>query len=142
MPKNKEWGECSMLVWKDDYAIGVDLVDAQHKHLFEIGNSAYKLLKDDFCYDKYDSFVQIIDDLREYTKFHFRSEEEYMMKNNYRKFFSHKAEHDEFINKVNMVNLDNADENTEEYLEGILTFVFNWILEHILQKDKLIKQNE
>jgi hemerythrin len=128
-----------MLVWKDEYAVGVELIDAQHQRLFEIGNSAYKLLKDDFCTDKYDRIVQIIEELRQYTKFHFKSEEEYMMKINYRKYFSQKVEHDDFINKINAVNLDIVDENPEKYLEDILAFIFNWILDHILQKDKLIK---
>ncbi len=131
-----------MLVWKDEYAVGVELIDAQHQRLFEIGNSAYKLLKDDFCTDKYDKVVQIIEDLRQYTKFHFRSEEEYMMKINYRKYFSQKVEHDDFIHKIDAINLDRVDENPEKHLEDILAFVFNWTLDHILQKDKLIKSAE
>ncbi|MDF2545980.1 MAG: bacteriohemerythrin [Anaerosolibacter sp.] len=128
-----------MLVWKEEYAIGVEMIDAQHKHLFEIGNSAYKLLRDEFCTDKYDKIVEIIEDLRQYTMFHFKSEEEYMKKINYRKYFSQKVEHDDFIRKVNAIDFDNVDENPEKYLEDILAFIFNWTLEHILQKDKLIK---
>ncbi|MBB6216135.1 hemerythrin [Anaerosolibacter carboniphilus] len=128
-----------MLIWKEEYSIGVELIDAQHQHLFEIGNSAYKLLRDDFCTDKYDKVVQIIEDLRQYTQFHFKSEEEYMKKINYRRYFSQKVEHDDFIRKINAVNLDIVDENPEKYLEDILAFIFNWTLEHILQKDKLIK---
>ncbi len=39
-----------MLEWKDKYSIGVELIDEQHKHLFEIGNKAVKLLKKWFLY--------------------------------------------------------------------------------------------
>ena len=128
-----------MLEWKDEYSIGIELIDAQHKHLFEIGNSALELLKDDFCIDKYDRIAWIIEDLRQYTKFHFKSEEEYMLKIKYSKYFSQKVEHDDFIQKINEVNLQQVDENPKKYIEDILAFVFNWILDHILQKDKLIK---
>lgn len=128
-----------MLVWKDEYAIGVDIIDAQHKHLFEIGNSAYQLLRDDFCIDKYDGVIQVIEDLREYTKFHFKTEEEYMLKIKYNKYFSQKVEHDDFIQKIEEINFNDIDEDPKKYLEDILTFIFNWTLEHILHKDKLIK---
>ena len=29
-----------MLIWKDSYSIGMDLIDTQHKHLFDIGTQA------------------------------------------------------------------------------------------------------
>lgn len=128
-----------MLTWKDEYAIGIDLIDAQHQHLFEIGNNAYQLLKDEFCIDKYDGIVQIIEDLREYTKFHFKTEEEYMLKIHYNKYFSQKVEHDDFIQKIEAIRIDQVDEDPAKYVEDILSFVFSWILDHILQKDKLIK---
>lgn len=79
-----------MLYWKEEYSIGIDLIDAQHKHLFDIGNEAYKLLKSDLCLDKYDKIIEIIEDLRQYTKFHFKTEEEYMLKNKCSQFFLQK----------------------------------------------------
>lgn len=127
-----------MLVWKPEYAIGVKVIDEQHQHLFEIGNKAYQLLKDEFCVDKYDGIVEIIEELREYTKFHFRTEEAYMLKIKYNKYFSQKVEHDDFIQKIEEINLDEIDEAPKKYIEELLAFVFDWILEHILQKDKLI----
>jgi hemerythrin len=128
-----------MLVWKDEYSIGVPLIDEQHQHMFEIGNSAYELLKDDFCTDMYDGVVEIIKELKEYTKLHFKTEEEYMLSIKYNKYFSQKVEHDDFIQKINEVDFDKVDDNPKKYIEDILGFVFNWTLDHILQKDKLIK---
>jgi hemerythrin len=134
-----DWRKKVMVAWKDEYSIGVEIIDEQHKHLFDIGNSAYKLLRDEFCTDKYDGIVSIIQDLREYTKFHFKTEEEYMLKINYKKYFSQKVEHDDFIQTIDKVNFEQVDEDPQKYIENILAFVFNWILEHILQKDMLIK---
>ncbi|MDF2878423.1 MAG: bacteriohemerythrin [Clostridia bacterium] len=128
-----------MLVWKDEYSIGVPLIDEQHQHMFEIGNRAYELLKDDFCTDMYDGVVEIIKELKEYTKLHFKTEEEYMLSIRYNKYFSQKVEHDDFIQKINEVDFDKVDDDPKKYIEDILGFVFNWTLDHILQKDKLIK---
>ena len=128
-----------MLVWKDEYAIGVELIDNQHKHLFAIGNGIYELLENYILDDKYDKIIKILADLREYTKYHFQSEEEYMLQIKYPGYFSQKVEHDDFIDKIEEIELQNLDENQEEYIRELLLFVFNWVLEHILQKDKLIK---
>lgn len=127
-----------MLIWKDSYSIGMDLIDAQHKHLFDIGNQAYNLLKNGFKIDKYDDIVLIIEDLSNYTKYHFRCEEEYMKKINYPRYENQKKEHNYFIEKIDSIQLHSIDENQQKYIEDLLDFIFNWILEHILKEDKLI----
>ncbi len=128
-----------MLVWKDEYSIGVDLIDKQHKYLFEIGNSAYKLLRDDTCVDKYDGIGIIIQDLHQYAKFHFKTEEEYLIKINSKKYFSQKLAHDNFIQKIDNIDIKYVEKDPEKYIEDILSFVFNWLLGHILLEDKLIE---
>jgi hemerythrin len=127
-----------MIQWKESYRLGVDEIDDQHKKLFEIANRAYELLKNDFVTDKYDRIVSIIEELKEYTVYHFSFEENYMDSIKYRKLLSHKVIHDDFIAKINEVDLDNVDENQDEYLMGILDFVVEWIEQHILGTDKLI----
>jgi hemerythrin len=131
-----------LLVWKDEYAIGAPAIDAQHKHLFDIGNSIYALLENQVLEDKYDRIVQIINELKEYTKYHFQQEEAFMLQNKYPKYFTHKVEHDDFISKVEEVEFKDIDQNQENYIREILVFVFNWVLEHILKKDKLITAAE
>lgn len=127
-----------MLRWKDDYLVGVEEIDNQHKKLFEIGERAYDLLKNDMIIDKYDRIIEVLNELKEYAVFHFKSEEAYMLSINYKRFFSHKIEHDKFIKTVNDVDLNKVDEDQNAYLLSILEFVVNWTGEHILQNDKLI----
>lgn len=127
-----------MLTWKDSYSIGMYLIDAQHKHLFEIGNEAYALLKNGLKIDKYDEIVLIIEDLSNYTKYHFRCEEEYMIEINYPGYENQKKKHNDFIEKIDGIQLHNIDENQQKYIEELLDFIFNWVLEHILKEDKLI----
>lgn len=127
-----------MIKWKEEYRIGVDQIDEQHKKLFEIANRAYKLLKNDFYYDKYDHIVEILTELKDYAIYHFQSEEEYMKSIAYRKFLSHKVEHDDFIEKINGVDLSVVDERQDENILELLNFIVNWIDGHILGRDKLI----
>lgn len=127
-----------MIQWKESYRIGVEEIDKQHQKLFEIANQAYDLLKNDMLVDKYDRIVSLIEELRDYTVYHFGYEENYMASINYKKRLSHKVIHDDFIAKINEVNLDNVDENQDQYLTEILDFVVQWIEQHILGTDKLI----
>lgn len=129
-----------ILKWKDDYAIGIELIDAQHKHIFEIANDAFELLKNDSRVDKYSRIVQVIEDLRQYTKYHFKFEEEYMVQIHYKGYDDQKIEHDDFIKKIDSFNLDKIDQNQDKYIEDLLFFILNWIFGHIMQRDKLMVQ--
>jgi len=60
-----------------------------------------------------------------------------MEKINYRKRLSHKVIHNDFVEKMNEINLDQVDENQDQYLMNILDFVVQWIEQHILGTDKL-----
>lgn len=131
-----------MLQWKEEYSIGVPTIDQQHKHLFEIGNRIFDLLENYLYEDKYDKIVMILKELGEYTRYHFKAEEDYMLKIKYPKYFGQKVEHDDFIAKIEEVDLAEVDENQDKHIRDLLTFVFNWILEHILKKDMLIKEFE
>lgn len=130
-----------MLVWKEEYGIGVDLIDEQHKHLFEIGNRAYEVLKDKLSIDKYDKMAEILGDLKEYTKYHFKTEEDYMLETGYEGYFSQKIAHKNFVGKLEEYDLDGLEELKDKEIEAILSFVFEWVLEHILREDKLIKNS-
>ncbi len=127
-----------MLIWNDNCSIGMDLIDAQHKHLFEIGNQAYALLKRGLQNDKYHDINLIVEDLQNYTKYHFKCEEEYMIEINYPGYEEQKREHSNFIKELEKINLDNVDNNEQKHVEDLLHFIFTWIIDHILQKDKLI----
>lgn len=128
-----------MLAWKDVYSIGVELIDQQHQQLFVIGNRIYDLLENYLLDDKYDKISAIILELREYTAYHFRSEEEYMLKIKYPRYFSQKVEHDDFIDKIDSIEFDKIDANQNLFIRDLMVFVFDWVLSHILNSDKQIQ---
>ena len=127
-----------MYEMKEEYKIGVEHIDEQHKKLFELADKAYMLLKDEFAIDKYDKIVEILDELKEYTIFHFRSEEEYMQRIGYKRLFTQKIEHDNFIKELEDLDYRGIDANQDESLVKILNLLNDWLVEHILKTDKLI----
>ncbi len=125
-----------MITWKDDYLLGIEHIDKQHQELFKIAGDIHELIKNEFITDKYDRIIKLLAELKDYTIFHFTSEEEYMASIGYRKLLSHKVEHNDFIEKINSVDLEKIDMDHEQYLLEILEFVLNWIADHILQTDR------
>lgn len=128
-----------MIKWKEEYTMGVEHIDEQHRKLFEIAGRAYEVMRNSLSVDKYDQIVAILNELKEYTVYHFHSEEEYMQSIGYKKLLSHKVEHNDFIEKVNSIDLDKIDEEQDKFILELLDFIVNWIDKHILGMDKMIK---
>ena len=127
--------------WKEDYCVGVESIDQQHKQLFEIANRIYSLLKNELIDDKYGKIIEIINELKSYTIYHFKSEEDYMKSIGYKRFFSQKVAHSDFIAKMESIDIEKIDNGQNQYLLGILDFVSEWLVEHIIKEDKLIVAN-
>lgn len=127
-----------MIKWKEDYRIGVDVIDEQHKELFRIAGEAFDLLQNDFYLDKYDRIVNLIEQLKNYAAFHFKTEENYMEEIGYKRLLSQKVQHNDFIEKINQIDLEVIDENQDQYLLSIIEFAVDWIDQHILKVDKMI----
>ena len=127
-----------MAMWKDEYSIGMPLIDEQHKKLFEIVNRVQVLLSDKFISDKYDGIIEIIHELKAYTVYHFKAEEEHMLKIGYKKLFSQKVAHNDFLEKMQSIDMDKIDNGHNEYLIEMLDFVCEWLVRHIVKEDKLI----
>ena len=121
-----------------DYHTGIDFIDEEHAKLFEIANRAYDLLTNQFVTDKYDAIVAVLEELKDYTKYHFDHEEEYMKSINYPKRFSQLHQHTQFINKLESYNLKEIDVNQQEGLLEILDFLALWLQSHIKGMDKKI----
>jgi len=127
-----------MFEMKEKYKTFNLKIDEEHEKLFEIGERAYQLLLDKYDTDKYDKIVGVIEELKAYTVYHFNAEEEYMMSINYKRLFTQKIDHAFFIKKMDEVDLNKIDENQDEAIMGILTFLNGWLVSHILEKDLLI----
>ena len=89
----------------DDYLTGIELIDKEHEHLFEIANETYDLLKNEFVTDKYDRIVALLEELKDYTKTHFAHEEEYMKSINYQYIWSEIHQHRTFEKKLDDIDL-------------------------------------
>ena len=78
----------------------------------------------------------MLKELKDYTEYHFKDEEEYMQSIQYAGLSLQKLQHEAFIERLAEVNLDAVDEGQDDYLEELLEYLTGWLMNHILKTDK------
>ncbi len=131
-----------MFEMKPEYYIGIKMIDEQHNQLFTYADEAYELLNDEFTPDKYDRIDILLEKLYDYTVKHLADEEAYMESIHYNKLFTQKVQHQAFIEKLDefMESHNKEEENQDEQIMKILTYLTEWLVNHILYVDGQIPQ--
>lgn len=139
LPPIEEWmlreNPCE---FTDEYLVGIELIDSEHRELFNIVGQASDLVKSFNEASGYDKILDILDRLKIYTKEHFSDEEKYMERIGYEGLEAQRRAHDAFIQKLENINLDELDQNPQESLQQLLEFLLGWLINHILYTDKKI----
>ncbi|MFA6292914.1 MAG: hemerythrin family protein [Victivallales bacterium] len=126
--------EHEKIVWKDDLATGLVMIDKQHKQFFKLVN---KLLDSSIREDEskiiFDSFVF----LKYYILEHFGVEETSMVEYRYPLFAHHKNLHLYFRNEIERLELSlKANVPPHEVAIKLNYLVVNWFMNHIKVEDK------
>ncbi len=125
--------------WIDKYSCNITEIDKQHKKLFEIGDRLYALASLNDAYDHYDEIMDIFNELKEYTIYHFDYEEKLMEKYGYQNIDSHKIEHMFLLKKAQKYEKQDIDADQLKSTNDLIAFVSDWITSHILQTDMQYK---
>ena len=119
--------------WKKEWETGIKKIDEQHKHFVGIINQVDVLNEDGKEKDKLEP---IINDLMEYARVHFSTEEGYFDDTDYPDTDEHKEKHQELLGKV--INFGNRFKNEEEVsqvVKELLIFLKDWLDEHLIEYD-------
>ena len=133
--------EEDIFAFTDKYRTGVEMIDDEHAELFNIIREVNDLVHEELLHDKYDEIINILSRLQEYTEKHFADEEAYMQEIGYPRLDSQKRAHAAFIDKLvnlDLKELDFIDDNQQEYLENLVSYLLDWLIQHILMADKQI----
>lgn len=125
----------------EKYKTGIELIDSEHRRLFEIIQETSELTNDVLFNDKYDEIKIILAELKDYTVLHFKDEEAYMERVQYEGIEAQRCAHQAFVDRLNEVNLEQVDGDQEGYLRELITFLLDWLVNHILKMDKQIPQD-
>lgn len=116
--------------WSDEYSVHLSEIDEQHKQIFELILKVY-----DEVVKPSGKLKQLIAELVDYTIYHFRLEEEMLLRSKYPDFEEHKRIHDILIRRVREFQLRIAADERGIGME-LLQFLQKWLVEHILEEDR------
>lgn len=120
--------------WTPDLAVGINLVDEQHKMIFHRANEVARAIDEGQALKE---IVKTLDFLIEYTHFHFSTEEKHMKNNNYPELDAHQTSHRELTGTLDDLVRDFKDEGaTFQLADALNTFLSNWLTRHIQGVDK------
>lgn len=124
--------------WSDDLAIGIGIIDDQHKKLVERIASFSRAVEG----GERNKMEETVNYLIGYAIQHFGAEELIMIRNCYDRFKEHRDEHSWFIKEVFDVHskLTMKKILTQKEAENLRDMLVHWILDHISVKDKHIAE--
>ncbi|GHE83962.1 bacteriohemerythrin [Thalassotalea profundi] len=129
---NKTKVNQSLIKWKDEYSVGIEAIDNDHKKLLNLlnqVNTAYDYAMSE-SYEK-----EALTDLVNYTKYHFEREEKLMAENDYPELETHKLQHKNMIEQVDQF-VERYNKEGHECLHIISDFLTQWLINHINGTDK------
>ncbi|MES0489236.1 MAG: bacteriohemerythrin [Leptospirales bacterium] len=122
------------LEWTTKIAVGVDLIDDQHKELFDRTN---RLLETCRSGGSEDEVIKSLSFLEEYVAQHLKDEEDLQRDHNYPDYKAHKEQHQIFLQKVAEIkaDIDSRGATLVNVIKTTNLFV-SWLSKHISQEDK------
>jgi hemerythrin-like metal-binding protein len=122
--------------WRDEYSVGVDQFDRQHRHLFEIID---KLYAHTHTPSDLKLVSQALKEMLDYAKEHFTDEEKLMQQYAYPELESQKKQHAYFL-KTTAELIAYPPDRKEEGAGEIAEFLNIWWVIHILKWDMKYKE--
>lgn len=127
------------IIWRDEYRVGNELIDADHRYLFCLVNTVELAVRDD---DSHDLLDVALDQLLDYTRYHFAREERIQYAAGYPGYLDHKLAHHRLLR-----HLEDACAQIREAVgpdrtacqRELQSLLRQWLLEHVLEEDLKMK---
>jgi hemerythrin len=117
-----------------NYLFDIEIIDNQHLKFLEIHNNIITLLSKNKENLIEKDIENVINELTDYVKVHFKTEEDLLLLANYPDIEKHIKEHIYFIDKIDEFNMALKYKNPA-LLDNMLVFMKKWFLSHIKQTD-------
>lgn len=118
------------ITWKNEYSIGIKVVDEQHKKCAKLFNELVE------SYEGKEKIVEVFEKLVAYVAHHFKSEEEVQKIVGFGELEDHKKIHAKFVATALKIQEDIKKGKAMD--EETLNVIKKWLDSHIIDEDKKI----
>lgn len=119
--------------WSDEYLLGVDEIDAQHKGFFEAAHRLYDSILN--CEGE-KAVEEALAFLRGYAGRHFQAEEAFMQQHGFPRLEYHRKLHVEFFETLDLLLDDlRVFGPSQDLADRALEIAQDWLIDHIIDED-------
>lgn len=118
--------------WQDDFNINVRELDAQHHMMALLVNRLHRAVADR---QGQEAVGEILEQLVEHTRAHFRTEEGLMLEHGYPEYATHMREHKDLLDQLETVRRKVTGGTGPAFAAGA-DFSSDWVMVHLLGSDR------
>jgi hemerythrin len=122
----------ALVTWDQSYSVKVKQCDEKHQKLFRLMNALHEAMR---VGKGRTVLQQIVAELSDYTKTHFRAEEALMEQAKYPALAGHRLEHHKFVTQISEFQRD-LNAGTGGNSVAVLEFLKDWLVKHIKKLDQ------
>jgi hemerythrin len=120
------------LIWKDEYLVNVSVMDKQHRRLAELVGRLHETAESDSAGE--DLFIAL-NELVGFTRLHFATEEELMLKYDFPGYAEHRTAHKELLAGLQALLTTVRDKVSVGFDPGG-DINDDWVARHLLERDR------
>lgn len=120
------------IVFGPELVLGIGVIDDQHKRIVHYYNNMVNSFNNDLP-----GMSHVLDELINYTLFHFYNEEKFLETINYPEFAGHKKKHASLLDELKALAAELRLHDSKEIKEKILSISRDWIIFHVMIEDRM-----
>lgn len=118
------------IAWSEDLNTNIPTIDQQHRKLVNYVNE----LDEAISSNNREMVKHVLEELIDYTVFHFQTEEQLMQDIQYKYFIPHRMTHNIFVRRVGQYK--NRFDDGEDIAQELYDVLVHWLLQHIKHEDQ------
>ena len=124
------------IIWSEQLSTSIPDIDKDHKVLIALLNNCIEMHNEMDSNDKSAELDSVLEELLNYTDYHFKREERIMEVCDYPNLHKHRLVHQHLLSSV--LQKKQRYESGEETVDSIMNFLCDWLTGHIVGMDKSI----
>ena len=121
----------ALLRWKDQYSVGIEAVDYEHKELIDLINRLYAEFEKASAGSSVEAFFG---DLLKGISLHFALEERFMQERSYDQLAQHKADHERLLDEIRDL-MDDVEDTAGMHSDELAGRLEAWFARHFETHD-------
>jgi hemerythrin-like metal-binding protein len=121
----------SLIAWRDEFRLGVESVDVEHREMIELINALDTSMQEGASQD---DVVETLGEIHARISAHFALEEKIMRNAGYEKLATHKADHERLLDRLLDV-IDSVDEEGSYERAALSDYLNGWFSVHFRVHD-------